>query len=894
MQDYQGSVLGGDLFNQLVINNPHFILITDVDHKVGYSLVVDDGENTKELTYTSGGTAWGGIPFFEEDNVIDQIKIYNMPTYYRTVTVPEVDTQVHIEENSYNSSRLILGPATPLEDLPLWLNEAFCNRALTKDIKLSAFIKNCSEDIFFNLVQVRPHLIAWVANKRSKKICMSAVSRKGYLLKFIESKDQDLEICTTAVANDHNALKYATYQTEEWCLDAVSKDGLLLEHVQNKSYQICLTAIKHESNAIKYVPDEHHTPELCTITMMQNISNIKYCKSQPKSVVLKMVKMYDGLMLEHVTNQDMEICQSAVFNNINAFKFAKYQTEEMCLRVVSRNGNFLAYVIEQTDAICKAAVDNNIEAFQYVTDAKEGLYIQAVSSDGCLIEHIDPEKLTVPICLAAVKNIGKAIKFVPKELQTKEMCVLAIDSHYYNLRYCKYQTYEQATFAIMSDGRMLDHVNKELIDQEMCDKAVNDHILAIHYIPPEFQTEELCLNIVKMQGNLLKLIANPTEEICLAAICKDNSAYLDIENPSEEASIAYVVDNGYNLRNIKPENQTENVVLIAVTQNVLAIEYAEVQSEEICIAACSTNINVLKHCKIRTPKLLLQVCQKNGIALGDIDVEEQTEELCLAAVKEWGSSLKFVKNKTYNLCLEAVTQQGIALEFVPEEHRTEEICKLAVYKSPYSLTYIKNPSNNIIKSCLKGSAWSVHNLSHEQKTTENLLTSVAFHPTSMTYIKYPDKEFYLMAFLVNPNIYKNTYTLDKNCINYVKKHRYIDYLNKELGFLDNLDKDKSQSTKTTVETEDPDQKIFDYSNVNMFDNIYEDNVYNNNNSNILYNEDNDIDTDNEKEDGWDSDDTGYKFNKYEYNNNPLYRTYPKPKSRVNNYKADTDPFSYLN
>jgi len=81
----------------------------------------------------------------------------------------------------------------------------------------------------------------------------------------------------------------------------------------------------------------------------------------------------DGLALQYVKNQTLEICLTAINQNGWALEYVKDQTKEICLAAVRKRGYVkrgyvLQYVKDQTEEICLAAVENDCYSICFVQE----------------------------------------------------------------------------------------------------------------------------------------------------------------------------------------------------------------------------------------------------------------------------------------------------------------------------------------------------------------------------------------------------------------------------------------------------------------------------------------------------------------------------------------------
>ena len=109
---------------------------------------------------------------------------------------------------------------------------------------------------------------------------------------------------------------------------------------------------------------------------------LRYVKEQNLKYVWKQLnKMVDAL--KYVKKQTPEICMEAIRQNGNALHImSEEQTPEICLEAVKQNGKALQDVREQTPEICMEAVKQNGNAIQYVKEQTPEICLEAVKQNG--------------------------------------------------------------------------------------------------------------------------------------------------------------------------------------------------------------------------------------------------------------------------------------------------------------------------------------------------------------------------------------------------------------------------------------------------------------------------------------------------------------------------------
>ena len=173
------------------------------------------------------------------------------------------------------------------------------------------------------------------------------------------------------------------------------------------------------------------------------------------------------------------------------------------------------------------------------------------------------------------------------------------------------------------------------------------------------QTDEMCLEAVKINLFALNCVKKQTDEICLEAVKHDGLA------------LQYVKD------------QTDEICLEAVKRNYAAIDYVKKQTDEICLEAVKQHGLVLYLVKNQTNEICLEAVKQNGMALRY--VKNQTTEICLEAVKQINDSICLIKNKTIDTYLKLVKIDTNVITLIDEENRLEIFNKIMEDETKFNL-----------------------------------------------------------------------------------------------------------------------------------------------------------------------------------------------------------------
>ncbi len=157
---------------------------------------------------------------------------------------------------------------------------------------------------------------------------------------------------------------------------------------------------------------------------------------------------------------------------------------------------------------------------------------------------------------AMVRKGSFRLRFVPKELQTQKLCILAVLQESWGLRHVpeELRTPEVCLAAVQRDGANLEFVPEEGRTPDICMAAVQNEGRVLCHVPEACKTEAICLEAVRKDGYALKWVPERlrTPEICETAIRQDNRAvafvpesFWTIRKQMQNQSFAYAFFNGF-------------------------------------------------------------------------------------------------------------------------------------------------------------------------------------------------------------------------------------------------------------------------------------------------------------------------------------------------------------
>ena len=281
--------------------------------------------------------------------------------------------------------------------------------------------------------------------------------------------------------------------------------------------------------------------------------------------------------------------------------FKKYIHFIFCKRSAKKNMVFnnlpndtLNYILEFINQNGARIIQYDIEKNIFF-EKENAVYVYNVlllQKNGINLKNIKKELQTEDICKLAVQQNKLALKFVSKEFKTEDICKLAVQDDFdpdihglikyvHPLKYVDKQTDEICKIAVQHHGLSLQYVKKEFKNRNLCKFAVQQNGNALQYVNKEFQTEEICIIAVKQDGMLLQFVKTQSNTICKFAVQKEGTA----------------------LRFVNDDLKTEEICKLAVQQNGNALQYVETQTEEICILAVKEYSLALKYVKEQTKNI---------------------------------------------------------------------------------------------------------------------------------------------------------------------------------------------------------------------------------------------------------------------------------------------------
>lgn len=190
-----------------------------------------------------------------------------------------------------------------------------------------------------------------------------AINMNPLIIQYIKSPSKQL--CWMALNKNVESIKYIDYPTNKMMLYAI-KYGCF-KFIKNTTEQICIEAIKLNPNNIMYC---HQTQLLCNLAFQYDASTIIHIETifKTSSMCLEAVQI-NGLLLEHMPNQTLEICWHAIENNYKSFIYVdeEYKTYDMCIYCIQKDPSMIKYIKNPIEEYYVEAFKQNYDYRQYIS-----------------------------------------------------------------------------------------------------------------------------------------------------------------------------------------------------------------------------------------------------------------------------------------------------------------------------------------------------------------------------------------------------------------------------------------------------------------------------------------------------------------------------------------------
>lgn len=307
-------------------------------------------------------------------------------------------------------------------------------------------VKDQTEDICKGVITYLPWEIFFVRPENMKPyyIDISLASSCG---NSIQMMDKTEALCRRAVEVKGSTLQYITdyifdkknhVDAESICFAAVKKDGIAIQFVpkEKRSEQMCLTAVKSHPSALQYVPDD-----VLSTSFLDMVVDIYQDRPANESMtyVHGVVKPLAAYLLtdmqEKLSGKAFRYCISKIDHALSLIS-EEGITEEYCYLALQHSFREIAHIPGKfyTADICTAFLKGYAEDIKKRKNVDMRIAVPtfrkaarpALEKDGLLLSVCPDYCISPALAKVAVKQNADALQYVPVEVQTEDIQLLAV------------------------------------------------------------------------------------------------------------------------------------------------------------------------------------------------------------------------------------------------------------------------------------------------------------------------------------------------------------------------------------------------------------------------------------------------------------------------------------
>jgi hypothetical protein len=189
------------------------------------------------------------------------------------------------------------------------------------------------------------------------------------------------------------------------------------------------------------------------------VRDISYIHRHPilgkdETYILKLIKQFPGhyiKLAENIENPSEEFCQTIVKLHCMALEYIRNPSYWTELEAVKHFGEALFYIKNQTYELCETAVLNNGRAIKHCwPEFREKLYIKAIDQNPFAFEFLPKHLQTKELCLRVVKQKALLVNCVRPDLLDEDIKRAAVEQHGFLIRHFDNPSLELCTIAVRS------------------------------------------------------------------------------------------------------------------------------------------------------------------------------------------------------------------------------------------------------------------------------------------------------------------------------------------------------------------------------------------------------------------------------------------------------------
>lgn len=183
------------------------------------------------------------------------------------------------------------------------------------------------------------------------------------------------------------------------------------------------------------------------INIIQNLNDTTFDKEEfYKKLIVSYPQSF--AYIKH-DNQTLQLCELAVSIMPSLIKFCKYQTIKMCEYVVNKHPPLIQYTLYETNTMATKTIDYDCKLIKYIRNQ------------------------TLDLCMKVVYKEPRYFKY--NKIQTLNMCKLACELYPENIEFCKFIDEDLCLTVLEREPLLIRFIKKNIQTKQIIDLVFNSN-----------------------------------------------------------------------------------------------------------------------------------------------------------------------------------------------------------------------------------------------------------------------------------------------------------------------------------------------------------------------------------------------------------------------------------
>jgi hypothetical protein len=281
---------------------------------------------------------------------------------------------------------------------------------------------------------------------------------------------------------------------------------------------------------------------------------------------------------------------------------------------------------------------------------------------------------------------------------------------------------------------------------DMCKNKLTKMIKLFEYIAKTTTDEYILIELLSIDGLLLKYVKDQTERICISAVKSRGYALQYVINQTYDICMESVKENGRALQFVHDKN--DDIILEALKTTYDALKYVneDEQTLDICLKSLEySNGSSFPYIHDKTDEILNKTCEMSPIYV--LRCKNTPNEFIEKALLKDPRLIYLTEYRNDIICKHVVSHDGMLLKYMNEDYQTFELCEIAVRNNPNAIKFVIHKNDHLASIALEKDGLLLQHIFNQN----DYICDIALRQNPLA-IKY----------VIDQNDYLNSIALEKN------------------------------------------------------------------------------------------------------------------------------------